>query len=111
MFVLLYEWRVKPGRESEFVEAWSNLTRLIYKRRGSLGSRLHRTEDGRFIAYAQWPGRDAWNISLNEPTTPEEENYRRVMQESAVRKKPDILMTLVEDELVTEPYHPSAPAR
>ena len=30
---------------------------------GGLGSRLHRSEDGSWIAYAQWPHKDAWEAA------------------------------------------------
>ncbi|MEM1412046.1 MAG: antibiotic biosynthesis monooxygenase [Pseudomonadota bacterium] len=55
MIAILLEFRVKPGAEAEFLASWQETTEIIYRNFGSLGSKLHRAEDGAFIAYAQWP--------------------------------------------------------
>lgn len=60
---ILYRWRVKAGKEDQFRAAWERITRLLMEHRGALGSRLHRAEDGSFIAYAQWPSRAAREAS------------------------------------------------
>ncbi len=62
-FVAIYRWRIAPGKESAFRGAWAQMTRAIREQRGGLGSRLHRTQDGVFVAYAQWPSREAWEHS------------------------------------------------
>lgn len=64
MYVAVYAWRVKPGQEERFREAWRRGTRAITRLYGSLGSRLHRAEDGRFIGYAEWPDEAAWRSAL-----------------------------------------------
>ena len=51
---MLYRWRLKPGREAAFVAAWSEVTRAL-RAGGSLGSRLHRGDDGCGYGYARWP--------------------------------------------------------
>lgn len=55
MFVVVYQFAVKPEHESQFVKAWLNTTKGIVLHKGGLGSRLHRDKAGSFIAYAQWP--------------------------------------------------------
>ncbi len=55
MFAVLYSFTVKPNKQEAFVKAWAELTKLIYKYEGSLGSRLHQKTDTKYIAYAQWP--------------------------------------------------------
>ena len=59
-FAVIYRWRVHPGMEESFTAAWETLTRGIREGRGGLGSRLHRAEDGTWVAYAQWPDRATW---------------------------------------------------
>jgi heme-degrading monooxygenase HmoA len=59
MFVALYRWKIHAGREEEFIEAWSRISDLLLKERGSLGSRLHRGSDGLWYSYAQWPSAQA----------------------------------------------------
>ena len=54
MFIILYRWRIKPEKERQFIEAWSEITAFYRENFDSLGSRLHRGDDGIFYAYAQW---------------------------------------------------------
>jgi hypothetical protein len=54
MFIILYRWRIKPEKETQFIEAWSEITAFYRENFDSLGSRLHRGDDGIFYAYAQW---------------------------------------------------------
>ena len=54
-FAVLYRWRLHPGREAEFTAAWADLTRVIRTTSITGGSRLHRTDDGLYVAYAVWP--------------------------------------------------------
>jgi heme-degrading monooxygenase HmoA len=54
MFVILYRWRIKPDKEKQFIDAWSEITAYYRENFDSLGSRLHRGADGIFYAYAQW---------------------------------------------------------
>ncbi|MFN3856692.1 MAG: antibiotic biosynthesis monooxygenase family protein [Caulobacter sp.] len=60
MYVAVYAWRVTPGKEEQFREAWRRGTRAITRIYGSFGSRLHQAEDGRFIGYAEWPDEATW---------------------------------------------------
>ena len=54
MFIVLYRWRIKLEKEKQFIEGWSEVTDYFRKNWDSLGSRLHRGNDGIFYAYAQW---------------------------------------------------------
>ncbi|MCU6433795.1 antibiotic biosynthesis monooxygenase [Undibacterium sp. Jales W-56] len=54
-FIVLYRWRLHPGSETAFIEAWTRISALLLAERGSLGSRLHKGEDGIWYSYAQWP--------------------------------------------------------
>lgn len=60
MYVVVYGWHVKPGKEDQFRDAWRRGTRAIARIYGGLGSRLHRERDGRFIGVAEWPDRATW---------------------------------------------------
>ncbi|QEM81801.1 antibiotic biosynthesis monooxygenase family protein [Halomonas binhaiensis] len=59
MYSYLIEFNVKEGEEAAFVEHWSRLTEYIHQEFDGLGSRLHKTADGQYIAYAQWPDGDS----------------------------------------------------
>lgn len=60
MYVAVYAWRVRPGKEEQFRDAWRRGTEAITRIYGSFGSRLHRAEDGRFVGYAEWPDEATW---------------------------------------------------
>jgi heme-degrading monooxygenase HmoA len=59
-FCIVYRWKLFPGKESDFTQAWERLTQEIRDHGGGLGSRLHRSTDGTWVAYAQWPSEQAW---------------------------------------------------
>lgn len=67
MFVALYEFVVRDGQDQQFRDNWTLLTEGLYLHAGSLGSRLHRCADGRYMAYAQWPDRDCWATARSLP--------------------------------------------
>lgn len=65
MYAAVYAWRVKPGYEEQFREAWRRGTLAITRLYGSYGSRLHRSADGRFIGYAEWPDEASWRRAFD----------------------------------------------
>lgn len=65
MFVAVYWWRVHPGKEEQFREAWRQVTLGITAAWGSFGSRLHQDSDGRFVGYAEWPDRASWQAAFD----------------------------------------------
>ena len=65
MFVAAYRWTVHPGKEEQFRAAWRRGTELIRALYGSLGSRLHRDEEGRFVGVAEWPDRATWQRAFD----------------------------------------------
>jgi hypothetical protein len=54
MIAMLYQWRLVPGKEEQFVEAWTIITAQL-KLQGSLGSALFDGADGTVFAIARWP--------------------------------------------------------
>lgn len=61
MFIAVYEFEIRDGTEAKFREAWLEVTKSIYKRCGSFGSRLHYSDKPNvMIGYAQWPSREVW---------------------------------------------------
>jgi heme-degrading monooxygenase HmoA len=82
MYVAVYAWRVKPGFEEQFREAWRRGTRAITRIYGSFGSRLHRAEDGRFIGYAEWPDRASWRRAFDAKMVYDDPEARRMFVEA-----------------------------
>jgi hypothetical protein len=98
MTIYLYRWRIKPEKEAQFEKAWSYVTEQLREKSGSLGSRLHKGDDGLWYGYAQWPsveGREASNLKHDEII-----EARRLMRDATIEMFPDILLTPVSDFLV-----------
>ena len=84
MFAVIYQFKVKENMNSKFIQAWKQLTQLIYEYEGSLGYRLHKETDNSYIAYAQWPDKETWKNSGDK--LPDNANVvRRIMKECCTR--------------------------
>ena len=97
MFCAVYRFNVRPGLEEQLEDSWAKLTDLIYEHEGSLGSRLHRTPDGVYIAYAQWPARETWENASSLP--PEADPVRRAMREACESIETVYELEVVDDRL------------
>lgn len=82
MFIVMFEFVVKNGFEEQFLATWSRTTQGIYLFKGSLGSRLHRTLEGDFIDYAQWPDEDTYRQSAHINMDEKFEAQRQLMHDS-----------------------------
>jgi quinol monooxygenase YgiN len=100
MFIALYHWKVKEGREKDFRECWHRITEGIYQRSGSLGSRLHQADDGTWVAYAQWPDRQTYDAARSIPVIDAE--TRAMFRESIEEAYPDIYMNVTDDLLQSQ---------
>ena len=79
MFALVYRFRIHENTEQAFISSWAELTRMIRKHEGSLGSRLHKEDETTYIAYAQWPSKAHWE-ALGEGLPPEADAVRQRMR-------------------------------
>ncbi|TVQ60749.1 MAG: antibiotic biosynthesis monooxygenase [Phycisphaerales bacterium] len=95
---IIYRWRLKPGKEDQFREAWSRVTRLLMEQHGALGSRLHTANDGLVVAYAQWPSREARDASA--ALEPVDRRASEAMADAIASAESPIFLTPVEDHLV-----------
>ena len=96
MFVAIYRHACGPV-DTQFVDGWERVTRAIYARCGSYGSRLHKCEDGTWLAYARWP--DAATRDLCDH---QEQEGRRLMREAIAEDFEDIEAVILSD-LLREP--------
>lgn len=95
--MVLYRWRLRPGSETSFIEAWSRVTELLRSTGGSLGSRLHRGGDGIWYGYAQWPDGDTRQRAFARSLDPAaSEQMRNAIAESL----PEVVLESVADYLV-----------
>ena len=101
MFCVVYSFKVLPGKDQDLIDSWTNLTKLIYQYEGSLGSRLHRTPDGSYIAYAQWPSRERWKESgdnLPEEATHASKRMREACSEISTLYELDPVQDLIQSK-------------
>ena len=98
MRVIIYQFEVRENEDSNFISAWKELTELIFKHEGSLGSRLPKTDDNTYIAYAQWP--DALTYENAGSNLPESANaIRQKMRNACESIKTLYELDVVEDLL------------
>ena len=95
--VVLYRWKLHPGLEPAFIEAWSRVTELLRSRAGSLGSRLHRGNDGLWYGYAQWPSEELRQRAFAQSLDPA---ALAQMRSAIVESLPEVLLEPVSDFLI-----------
>lgn len=101
MFVAAYWWKVHPGKEDQFRAAWRRGTALIQAKYGSLGSRLHRDDQGRFIGIAEWPDRATWQSAFDAKMAYDEPETRAAFVDAIAdtAHEPLLLMEVTDDLL------------
>lgn len=101
MFVAAYWWKVHPGKEAQFRAAWRRGTELIQAKYGSLGSRLHRDDQGRFIGIAEWPDRATWQAAFDARMVYDEPATRAAFVGAIAEaaREPMLLMEVTDDLL------------
>lgn len=107
VLIVIYRWKLKPGGEAVFREGWREMTESIYRTRGSLGSRLHRAEDGTWVAYAQWPSEEAWRRSREVGSA--NEAAARKMREGAEALLSEERLHVTDDLIKPAPYDSGGP--
>lgn len=98
-FGVVYTFRVLPEKANEFESAWRELTLLIRKYEGGLGSRLHKVSDTEYFAYAQWPNKQTWESSGdNMPASAQ--SHRDTMRAACTEIKTLVQGEIRSDELL-----------
>lgn len=95
-FVVLYRWKIKVGCEDEFARAWLEVTDHFRAEFGSLGSRLHKGNDGIFYAYAMWPSAEMRDAALFDESLAE---AAKKMREAAEERFPEVILEIVADRI------------
>jgi len=94
---------VHPGKEEQFIRAWTRGTELIREIYGSYGSRLHRDADGRFVGYAEWPDRATWQAAFDRKMVYDDPATRDSFVDAICEVPPDadpiFTMDVVSDRL------------
>jgi hypothetical protein len=100
VFLAIYQWRAKPGKEAQFREAWRRGTQAIARKYASYGSRLCQTADGRFIGVAEWPDEASWRAAMAEGMAYDDDEARAMLHDATLDGGAPILaMPVLDDEL------------
>ncbi len=99
MFVVLYRWRVRPNLEQQFVENWSARTAYLREKYDSLGSRLHRANDGIWYSYAQWKSVEQREQAFNAESNTVSKTSQK-FQEAIEESFPEIQLDVISDYLI-----------
>ena len=70
MFAVIYRAYLKAGREDEYQQSWRCIAAYFVKHRGAIGSSLHKTEEGYWLAYSQWPDKATRDASWCSHSAP-----------------------------------------
>jgi quinol monooxygenase YgiN len=96
MFTVIYQWKLKPGLEKNFREGWRRVTEATHQHYGSLGSRLHKAEDGTWVAYAQWPNKELWENFMQSNLVLDEVGSK-MMKESILERNILFKLDVIDD--------------
>ncbi len=97
-FAVIYRWRLNPGMEERFISGWTRVTEALRSQRNGLGSRLHRSADGLWYAYAQWPSAEVRSLAFGQP--PVDPEALADMRASTAETFPELFLEPVVDLLV-----------
>ncbi len=106
MFAVIYRSYIKPELEERYQKLWNQVASYFIQHRGAIGSCLHKTEDGIWLAYSRWPDKETRDASWSSDNTVED--LPPAIKEAIVkmkdcgdqnRKLPEICMEVVDDLL------------
>ena len=96
MFKVIYRFKVHPGKTENFIQAWEELTKLIYIYEGSLASILHQESNSVYLAYASWADHKSCKNS-GDKLPPEAEKWQEQMRDGCKSIKTLHTMEMVSD--------------
>jgi len=108
LFAVIYQAYLQPERELEYQQFWHTVASYFVERRGAIGSCLHKTSDGLWVAYSRWPDKATRDASWPGEHAPSEQLPDEVRLAilgikdciDQDRKLPDICMDVVNDLLL-----------
>ena len=107
MFAVLYQAYLLPHKEAEFQKAWNAVAKYFVSKRGAIGSSLHRTADGLWVAYSRWPDKKTRDASWPKDAAPSHELPPEIRNAVVAikgcidpsRNIPELCMEVVDDQL------------
>jgi len=101
MYTVLYQWDIHQDKHDDFVSGWEAVTDHYLAKHNSLGSKLHKISDNRFMAFAQWPSKEIRDIAFNLNDAPQHAVEK--MKNSIITSYPPTETTIISDKLKAVP--------
>lgn len=104
VFAVIYRGFVLPQNEKRYRKAWHKIATYFVEKCGALGSALHQTQEGEWIAYSRWPNQQTRDkFWVDQETLPDEiklsiQNLKECVD--PIRPSEEISMTVIEDLLI-----------
>lgn len=107
-FAVIYRGYILPGKENDYKNAWKIVAQYFVDYRGAIGSCLHQTPEGLWVAYSRWPDQKTRDASWPGDNAPSSELPNKVREAISLlkncldqdRKLPDICMEVIDDLLL-----------
>ncbi|MCD6056025.1 MAG: hypothetical protein K0R12_987 [Gammaproteobacteria bacterium] len=80
MFAVIYRGFIYPQQEKHYQEAWHCIAKYFIEHCGALGSALHKTTEGEYIAYSRWPDKAKRDAVWGENANPVPENIQQAIK-------------------------------
>ncbi len=65
-FAVIYRFYLKETKEKEYVTNWKKVAEYFMQERGAIGSNLHKTNEGYWLAYSLWPDQNTRDASWSK---------------------------------------------
>lgn len=105
---VLYRWRLKPGRDAAFREAWAEGTRRIHETCGSHGAALNQDAEGVYWSYALWPSEAVRKACFKENDWFSQDCFV-TMQDCIAERFEEIPLEVTNHELASPPARKTIP--
>lgn len=105
MFAVIYRGFIHPQSDAVYRTAWKTIADHFVQHCGAIGSTLHLSTEGEYIAYSRWPDRETrdacWGDSAGNPLSTEVQQAIETLKSCLDRSKPydEIPMQVIEDLL------------
>lgn len=104
IFAVIYRIALLPGKEKRYKQLWSEVSNYFIRSKGALGSTLHKTYDGYWLAYSRWPDRAtrdaAWPMNNEDPNMDLPETIRNAIIEMKASASVEEAYPPIEMELI-----------
>ena len=105
MHAIIYQWDLKPAVEEKFISAWRDITLCLKEKDGSGGSRLHKSDDGSYFAYALWTSLEHRTKAFASGIPHQDQIMK--MRDCSKRRYPEVKLVITDDLLL--PISPKTP--